>query len=522
MGKIYSDAFVNISAGNAADAEAGFLKPRNPLQIRSCRHPTILAIDGVADRQPRIICPAVPRPDRILNKDVLNSRGWILQERALSRRIIHFGPHEVYWECLVHSATEREPEDFRASTDSILDRQSQTRRQSWLAIRSGLHYIQNPSATALLRVLGDNWIEESRSQEQQAKWILRNLGRQPKIVGRYTRELDDYRLLTVPSANSPEENLRLATYHLWYMLVEDYCLRSLTQVTDRLTALSGIAQIFQRFLGEDERYMAGMWMGDVINGLCWYRQTQNQDDDHVPSPPTADSRETTYVAPSFSWASSEAPICFAPSRGNELPLGMTMASQFEIEILDFKVDLAGLDAFGWVSGGYMKMQTYVISCAKLLKLHPNSAPIYDNPLDTKLLSITGSTLLCLVVRSRVMLSNNPSHINGELKDCLIVMPVDNDLTPSDSSANGKHVQRDRYYRRIGFVSAHTPMERTGPLACPDCDHCRSGAAAYLEEKFAQLFAPKTEDEAAREKEKKERENRAIGYGEWQEMELTLV
>ena len=29
----------------------------------------------------------------------LNKRGWVLQERVLSRRIIHFTKKHTYWEC---------------------------------------------------------------------------------------------------------------------------------------------------------------------------------------------------------------------------------------------------------------------------------------------------------------------------------------------------------------------------------------------------------------------------------------
>ncbi|KAK3331833.1 hypothetical protein B0T19DRAFT_438713 [Cercophora scortea] len=43
-------------------------------------------------------------PDRILNRQpdstVLGNRGWVVQERLLSRRILYFGAHEMYFECL--------------------------------------------------------------------------------------------------------------------------------------------------------------------------------------------------------------------------------------------------------------------------------------------------------------------------------------------------------------------------------------------------------------------------------------
>lgn len=35
----------------------------------------------------------------VLDRSPLNARGWCLQERILSRRIIHFASDQMYWEC---------------------------------------------------------------------------------------------------------------------------------------------------------------------------------------------------------------------------------------------------------------------------------------------------------------------------------------------------------------------------------------------------------------------------------------
>jgi hypothetical protein len=37
--------------------------------------------------------------DRDVERAELNPRGWILQERALSRRTFHFSAAQTYWEC---------------------------------------------------------------------------------------------------------------------------------------------------------------------------------------------------------------------------------------------------------------------------------------------------------------------------------------------------------------------------------------------------------------------------------------
>src|SRR5436190_15796782 len=98
MDQIYANAWLNISVSDSTNPDRGFLKARNLLEIRSCRHPSLFG--DATDAAMKVLCPNIPRHNRLQNRDVLNFRGWILQERVLSRRTLHFGLHEMYWECL--------------------------------------------------------------------------------------------------------------------------------------------------------------------------------------------------------------------------------------------------------------------------------------------------------------------------------------------------------------------------------------------------------------------------------------
>ncbi|PVH68935.1 HET-domain-containing protein, partial [Cadophora sp. DSE1049] len=42
----------------------------------------------------------------------LNRRAWVLQERLLSQRNLHFGKKQLFWECQQHTACELTPEEF--------------------------------------------------------------------------------------------------------------------------------------------------------------------------------------------------------------------------------------------------------------------------------------------------------------------------------------------------------------------------------------------------------------------------
>jgi hypothetical protein len=93
MHLIYRDCVVNISALDAPHTDAGFLHPR-PLQA------TAHISDNVHIRQ------ALPSWGEIFRRAPLSQRGWVLQERLMSKRVLHFGSTEIFWECLTVSARE--------------------------------------------------------------------------------------------------------------------------------------------------------------------------------------------------------------------------------------------------------------------------------------------------------------------------------------------------------------------------------------------------------------------------------
>jgi hypothetical protein len=63
-------------------------------------------------------------------------------------------------------------------------------------------------------------------------------------------------------------------YNIWQsQVVVNYMQRSLTRRSDRLVAISGIAQVFSKALervnGLEEMYCAGLWKGDLVRSLLW-------------------------------------------------------------------------------------------------------------------------------------------------------------------------------------------------------------------------------------------------------------
>jgi hypothetical protein len=90
MEDVFSSAYCTIAATSASGMDAGFLKPRPP---RRC----VTAQRG--SESPFYVCEAIDNFRSDVELGQLNKRGWVFQERALSRRTIYFAENQVYWEC---------------------------------------------------------------------------------------------------------------------------------------------------------------------------------------------------------------------------------------------------------------------------------------------------------------------------------------------------------------------------------------------------------------------------------------
>lgn len=83
----------------------------------------------------------------------------------------------------------------------------------------------------------------------------------------------------------------------WESVVHHYTERELTNPSDKLPALSGLAQL--RKESRDGMYLAGLWQDSLIHDLCWYH-TLNY---NVATSGGLGRRPVDYRAPSWSWAS---------------------------------------------------------------------------------------------------------------------------------------------------------------------------------------------------------------------------
>jgi hypothetical protein len=125
------------------------------------------------------------------------------------------------------------------------------------------------------------------------------------------------------------------------MIVEEYSKKNLTQESDRLIALYGIAQSIKQQYTHDE-YVAGMWKKHLLNQLLWMTYTNLK------------KARPGYRAPSWSWASVIGKLMFRDILEVE-ELGGLGAEVTEVSVKTTE----GKE--GQVTGGYLKIRGKIIT-----------------------------------------------------------------------------------------------------------------------------------------------------------------
>ena len=250
MADIYRHATLTLSAAVSTSGDEELSRPRKNVNLVPLRDS--LEVDA---RQPWAFLSDA-RPAGFL-QDVaegsLSTRAWCLQERLLSRRLLHFGCDQLHWECICAKWSESS--------------------------------IENPS----------DWNDQSGGEQ-----------RAPLSSADAFDETLKPPLYLHPEACSSQVYGR-PVYGKWYRLISAYTKRLMTVADDKLPALSGIARIFAEY--SDDRYLAGHWLKDAAPGLLW----QGPEIGSPFQPVNHSYRLSKSRKPSWSWASCnenvEYPLC---------------------------------------------------------------------------------------------------------------------------------------------------------------------------------------------------------------------
>ncbi|CVL08008.1 related to tol protein [Fusarium mangiferae] len=251
--RIYQHAHINIAASSARDSSGGLFFDRDTSNPKShIRQAIIVTLRSAKDNaSSRGIQPGkYYLVDQHLwgsaMANPLNARAWVMQERLLSRRIVHFTQERIYWECL----EEKSCEGLSSLSGNLI------RQTSTLLLRTevDIMYLKN---IVLSEATG-------------------------------TGSTDCYQKV----------------YVAWDQLVEQYSKCHLTKEGDKLIAVHGLINRLKDAI--DDRCHAGHWESQMPASLCWH---VNWGDPDASKAPFYHRRPHEWLAPSWSWAALKVPVC---------------------------------------------------------------------------------------------------------------------------------------------------------------------------------------------------------------------
>lgn len=142
-------------------------------------------------------------------------------------------------------------------------------------------------------------------------------------------------------------------YVFWKRATKSFSGRDLSNIKDRLPAISALASVVYR--ATKDVYLAGIWQGDLPAQLLWYTRPTRSDHVHCKD----------YIAPSSSWASIAWPTQYLI-----YPSHIHLAS-CPFEIIEAQCTLSGVNPFGPVSDGYLTVKA--INCGAQAAISASAA-----------------------------------------------------------------------------------------------------------------------------------------------------
>ncbi|KAJ4026227.1 hypothetical protein NW752_001166 [Fusarium irregulare] len=148
----------------------------------------------------------------------------------------------------------------------------------------------------------------------------------------------------------------------WMNIVEEYTKRDLTYATDKLPAISGVAEVWAQAL--DDSYLAGVWLSHLPGALLW---TSAQ-------PHKQPQQPAEYIAPTWSWASVVGQIDWFDGK-------MTTIDQRVVVVSGATTPMYPGARFGQVSSGALVIHGYLQEAALTGELSPTETSISVQPGD---------------------------------------------------------------------------------------------------------------------------------------------
>lgn len=466
MCNIYKRSYCNIAATSAFDDTEGCFFARDidmDLPLRLC-----FATEGYQLKPAAsIVIPAMGNEKDSLHglydlckqqtwfHDIryspLNSRGWVLQEvgsqstshahwlmisqRQLSPRVLNFTKTQMYWECDEMQASESYPYGFP--------------EEAWANVKG--------KALNPFSLLNMNLKEEDAPIDPGISPLVKRalLVWSNSVSGYTVGDSDD---------RSTDGSPGFA--------------KNLTNPADKLVAISAIAHELQPFM--NCRYLAGLWETDLVRQLAWSGMNDSQ-------------RTSTYRAPSWSWASVDAPI-----RLSYPPDGTSEAFYPLVKVLNVEVESLTDDPMGQVVSGSLTLRCHLIE----LEVQSLLTSRYGGPEKEDETILVNGEPTCL----HVQLDDEYSRPSVPWSVYCVPLSLIIDRTPSDSTElnapeaaltfdfNSILLEKTKVegvYQRVGFLSAHLGYDLTEKDFANDPILRAAGSLDVSKENA--FFSPRTQE-----------------------------
>ncbi|KIY00509.1 uncharacterized protein Z520_04194 [Fonsecaea multimorphosa CBS 102226] len=219
-------------------------------------------------------------------------------------------------------------------------------------------------------------------------------------------DIDDDSTLC-PKSWRTETSRSTNLYAPWTKIVEQFTVSGLTKSSDKLYALSGVAERMRVLTGDN--YVAGLWERNLLFDLLWYIEKGRQAN-WEPS-----YRISPSPAPSWSWASVQGRVHFAQGR-LDIAWGPPLVEIRAIDI-DSVTKCDNIDANRGtiiISGALEKMPELAVLPEYMFSMFPGagSSCCMDDDEDLQ----TNDDLYALPMRAM-------KSVNGESLLCLILTPT---------------------------------------------------------------------------------------------------
>ena len=228
MERVYGDATLCLAAEDCEDSRTGIFESGNKLRQNYQERIQIPCVDST---RPGICGNLYTGPDWLPTRSFpgpLSRRAWTLQEEILSPRTLKWTSKQIEWGCRTIERVEQFPdEDYHYQ----------------------YHFHNDMMACKQIFAMRQHHL--------------------PPV----------------------DPVMQDAVYSLWTQIVSRLSVRIISYKTDRLPALSGIANVVQKRTGWT--YKAGLWLEKIHEGLLW----------DVKSSAEQVEISKEYIAPTWSWAS---------------------------------------------------------------------------------------------------------------------------------------------------------------------------------------------------------------------------